>query len=74
MADGKIKRVHTSERKAPKTHPDAKATVIEDLGKTTTGEAKNAEAAKVREYREQGHKLPLNKEKDKNYHPTPPKK
>ena len=48
--------------------PNAKAKIIKDLGITTTGEAKNIEAATVKTKRASGHKLPLNKERDKKYH------
>ena len=49
---------------------DAKAEVVENLGNTTTREAKSAEAARVRNYRENGKSLPLNKERDKRYKPS----
>lgn len=66
---GQIRRIHTSERKARQAgYPEATAEKTVDLGKTTTGQAKNAEAARVRDYREKGNTLPLNKEKDKRYH------
>ena len=35
----------------------------------TKAQMKEIEAARVRELREQGHKLPLNREKDKRYQP-----
>jgi RHS repeat-associated protein len=70
MADGTIRRVHTSERKAKESgYPDANAKVVQDLGKTTTGKAKEAEAKRVRDERKAGNTLPLNKEKDKKYQP-----
>ena len=63
-------RVLQSERKARKAgYPDAKAEVVKNLGNTTTGKAKEAEAARVRTHRENGNSLPLNKERDKKYHP-----
>lgn len=68
MADGTIRRVHTSLRLARKAgYVDAEATVIKTLGTTTTGKAKQEEAAEVRQQRANGNELPLNKEKDKNY-------
>lgn len=63
-----LRTAHTSERKAKKTNPNAKVEFLEDLGYTTTGAAKEREAELVRQYRKNGHKLPLNKEKDKKYH------
>ena len=67
---GNIRRVHTSERKARKAgYINAKAEVVENLGNTTTRKAKEAEAARVRNHRENGNSLPLNKERDKRYHP-----
>ncbi|TGE23527.1 DUF6443 domain-containing protein [Hymenobacter metallicola] len=70
MKSGAIRRVHTSERLARKAgYTDAKARVVEDLGRTTTGNAKKAEAARARDHRSNGHSLPLNREQDKNYHP-----
>ena len=69
MADGTIRRIHTSERKAQQAgYPNAKSKVVEDLGTTTTGKAKEAEASRVKNERTNGHSLPLNKEKDKRYH------
>ena len=68
MANGTIRRVHTSEREAQKLgYTNAKAEVIKDLGKTTTGKAKDEEAATVIKERKEGNELPLNKEKDKKY-------
>lgn len=68
MADGTIRRVHTSLRLARKAgYVDAEATVIKILGNTTTGKAKQEEAAEVRQQRANGNELPLNKEKDKKY-------
>ena len=60
--------MRASERQAQKIYPNAKAKIIKDLGITTTGEAKNIEAATVKTKRASGHKLPLNKERDKKYH------
>jgi hypothetical protein len=61
MADGSNRRAHTSARKAQKAgYPDAVARPIKDLGETTTGKAKAAEAKTVRTLRNQGHDLPLN--------------
>ncbi|MCX6221336.1 MAG: RHS repeat-associated core domain-containing protein [Bacteroidia bacterium] len=60
-------RMKASERQAQKTHPDAKARPVQDLGQTTTGQAKEAEAARVRDRRANGNTLPLNKERDKRY-------
>jgi RHS repeat-associated protein len=60
-------RMKASERAAKKTNPNAKARVIEDLGITTTGKAKESEATAVKAQRATGKKLPLNKEKDKKY-------
>lgn len=58
-----------SERQAQKSgYPNAKAEVIQPLGNTTTGKAKEAEAARVRTERANGNSLPLNKERDKRYH------
>lgn len=71
MSDGKtIRRVHTSERKAQKEgYSDAKAEVVQDLGKTTTGKATDIEAARARGYRvDKPDALPLNRERDKRYH------
>ncbi|MDM8176929.1 RHS repeat-associated core domain-containing protein [Olivibacter sp. 47] len=62
-------RMKASERAAQKAgYPDAKAEVIESLGKTTTGAAKEAEATRVRAERANGNDLPLNRERDKRYH------
>lgn len=61
-------RMKASERQAQKVYPNAKAEPVQDLGRTTTGKAKEAEAAKVREHRASGNPLPLNREKDKHYH------
>jgi RHS repeat-associated protein len=60
-------RMAASERKAQKTHPGATSEKVQDLGTTTTGQAKEAEAARVREHRANGNALPLNKERDKRY-------
>ncbi|TRX00128.1 RHS repeat-associated core domain-containing protein [Flavobacterium gawalongense] len=60
-------RMRASERAAQKTNPNAKARIIEDLGKTTTGKAKDVEATTVKAKRASGHKLPLNKERDIKY-------
>ncbi|UOY06607.1 hypothetical protein L0P88_22125 [Muricauda sp. SCSIO 64092] len=72
MADGTtIRRVHTSTRKAKKEgYENATGEVVEDLGTTTTKKAKQAEAARVRNLRENGNELPLNRERDKSYKPN----
>ena len=63
-ADGTNKRAAASARKAQKAgYPNAGARVVEDLGVTTTGKAERVEAKRVRTLRNQGHELPLNKEK-----------
>ena len=63
-ADGTNKRASASARKAQKAgYPNAGARVVEDLGVTTTGKAERVEAKRVRTLRNQGHELPLNKEK-----------
>ncbi|TAF44772.1 MAG: hypothetical protein EAZ64_06015 [Sphingobacteriales bacterium] len=63
-------RMKASERAAKKAgYPNAVATVKKPLGKTTTGKAKESEAAEVRNQRANGNPLPLNKEKDKRYKP-----
>ena len=65
---GKNRRAHTSERIARKKgYPDATVVVKKKLGRTTTGKAKRVEAKMVRTLRNQGNKLPLNKEKNKSY-------
>lgn len=64
---GEPVRMKASERAAQKTHPGAIAYPKKDLGKTTTGKAKEAEAADVRNQRASGSELPLNKERDKRY-------
>ena len=70
MADGETnKRMHESERQAKKKYPNAKASVREELGRTTTGAATNKEAAEVVKERLNGNPLPLNKEKAAKYHP-----
>lgn len=52
-------RMDASKRAVQKAgYPDAKAEVIEPLGKTTTGAAKEAEAARVRAERANGNDLP----------------
>jgi hypothetical protein len=68
MENGKNRRAQTSARKA-RQHgfPNAEARVIRDLGETTTGKAKAVEAKRVRTLRNQGHDLPLNKEKARAY-------
>jgi hypothetical protein len=59
-----------SERQAKKEgYPNAESKVVEKLNNTTTGKAKEAEAARVRSDRAAGHTLPLNKERDSRYHP-----
>ena len=68
MATGENRRAHASERRAVKAgHPNAKAQVIKDLGMTTTGKAERVEAKIVRTLRNQGHELPLNRERRKSY-------
>jgi hypothetical protein len=68
MADGTNKRAHTSERKARQAgYPEAEQRPYEKLGQTTTGKAKESEAAAVRQERQSGQELPLNKERDKRY-------
>jgi RHS repeat-associated protein len=71
MADGvTIRRVHTSTRKAKKEgYKKATGEVVQDLGKTTTGKAKKAEASRVVNHRKNGKKLPLNRERSKAYQP-----
>lgn len=64
---GDTVRMRASERAAQKGNPNAKAKIIEDLGKTTTGKAKDVEAVTVKAKRASGHKLPLNKERDAKY-------
>jgi RHS repeat-associated protein len=64
---GQPVRMKASERQAQKTYPGATAEKVQDLGTTTTGQAKEAEAARVREHRANGNNLPLNKERDKRY-------
>ncbi|MDJ1502076.1 RHS repeat-associated core domain-containing protein [Xanthocytophaga agilis] len=64
------RRMHTSVRKAKKEgYKDAVGSIIEDLGWTTSGKAVEREAKLVKEGRKNGNPLPLNKEKDKRYHP-----
>lgn len=68
---GEVRRVATSVRKAKKEgYSNAKGEVIQDLGKTKTKKAKDAEAREVRSQRAAGNPLPLNKERDKNYKPN----
>ena len=69
---GDVRRMHTSLRKAQVNYPKAVAGITLELGKTTTGNAEAIEASQVRALREQGHKLPLNKERRKAYHPEKP--
>ena len=64
---GQPKRMMDSERKAQKEYPEATATVVPNSQTGTTGAAKNAESARVREHRANGDPLPLNKERDKRY-------
>jgi len=64
---GQPVRMKASERQAQKTHPGATAEKVQDLGTTTTGQAKEAEAARVKEHRANGNNLPLDKERDKRY-------
>ena len=66
--EGTPVRMRQSEREAQKTYPNAKAKVVQRLGTTTTRKAKETEAARVRSERAKGNPMPLNKEKDKNYH------
>ncbi|MEM6738361.1 MAG: RHS repeat-associated core domain-containing protein, partial [Bacteroidota bacterium] len=71
MSDGTVRRLRTSERKAQKEgYTNAQGEVVKDLGTTTTGKAKEAEAARVRNHRSNGNELPLNREKDKRYQPN----
>jgi hypothetical protein len=68
-ASGDPVRMKASERSAKKQgYPNAIGTIRRKLGKTTTGNAKNEEAADVRKERANGNSLPLNKERDKKYH------
>jgi len=68
MADGSNRRAHTSARKAQKAgYPDAVSKPVKDLGYTTTADATKEEAKMVRGLREQGHELPLNRERGKAY-------
>ena len=63
------RRAETSARKVKedKRFKNAEAKILSRYNNITKGEMKEIEAAKVRELREQGHKLPYNKEKDKRY-------
>lgn len=68
MAEGTNRRMHNSECAAKKAgYPDAVATPYKDLGYSSTSSAKKEEAKAVRDLRNQGHELPLNKERDKAY-------
>jgi len=72
MANGTNRRAHTSARQAKK-NPDfknAEPTIVSTHKGITKGEMKEIEAARVRKLREEGHKLPLNREKDKRYKPN----
>jgi len=65
---GEPVRMKASERKARRAgYPNATATERKKLGRTTTGKAKESEAAEVKIEREKGNQLPLNKEKEKKY-------
>lgn len=66
-AVGDPKRMMDSERKAKKEYPGAEASQIPNSNQKTTGAAKEAEAAAVRQERASGNPLPLNKERDKRY-------
>lgn len=72
MADGvTIQRAHTSARLARKEgYKNAAFRVVEDLGVTTKGVAKQKEASRVVTKRKAGKDLPLNREKDKAYQPN----
>ncbi len=72
MANGTNRRAHTSARQAKK-NPDfknAEPTIVSTHKGITKGEMKEIEAARVRKLREEGHKPPLNREKDKRYKPN----
>jgi RHS repeat-associated protein len=70
MADGTIRRAHTSARLARNQgYANATFRIVEDMGETTKQIAKQKEASRVVKYRESGKKLPLNKEKSKAYTP-----
>ncbi|KFF02870.1 hypothetical protein [Flavobacterium reichenbachii] len=68
MADGTIRRAHTSARIARKGgYVNATFRVVEDLGETTKQIAKQKEASRVVKYRQGGKKLPLSREPSKAY-------
>ncbi len=72
MANGTNRRAHNSARQAKK-NPDfknAEPTIVSTHKSITKGEMKEIEAAKVRKLQEEGHKPPLNREKDKRYKPN----
>lgn len=71
MADGVIRRAHTSARLARKLgYTNASFRIVEDLGTTTTEAAKGLEAARVVKLKKEGNALPLNKETGKAYQLT----
>jgi RHS repeat-associated protein len=71
MADGTIRRAHTSARLARNEgYANATFRIVEDMGETTKQIAKQKEASRVVKYRESGKKLPLNKETSKAYQPN----
>ena len=49
---------------------NAEPTIVSTHKGITKGEMKEIEAARVRKLREEGHKPPLNREKDKRYKPN----
>lgn len=73
MADGTNRRAHTSARIVSKDpeFADSKPRIVSRHNDITKAEMKGIEAKRVRDLRDQGHKLPHNRERDSRYRNKP---